>query len=400
MKYSKSDSAYFRKSKKENSIKGGKLRENGKLENSDFSGKNGNNVGKYKQRNVVKPIKIMKQKITDEPFFFFAYNPETETYHLVCYNNSKAKHGIEFKKLVIHKNGSSEIVKLSHREFLDIDIEELIVLCYHFLKIRQKNHGFMNKLYKYLSTFVFEKVLGTRFPPNSNNHKMHRNMVKEIEKMVMEEGHRMLNKRGGKLDEDGKLDSRDFMLYSRMKNSIKSTPEIVQGNTTTTGVELQEMINNNQNPSLPQIIRTTFSATVRPKEIIKKGLFPTGEPYIFFGYDPRIKRYRFVCYNRNPFSKTPVFRRLEDNGHISLELTLEEIKQIDIIEIAKLFCFLNDKNSNGYKHMSRLQDFILDTFRSLIPLSSKKIEEIKNNSLKNSIQQCFNIVQPQSNQNK
>ena len=36
MKYSKSDSAYFRKSKKENSIKGGKLKENGILENSDF----------------------------------------------------------------------------------------------------------------------------------------------------------------------------------------------------------------------------------------------------------------------------------------------------------------------------------------------------------------------------
>lgn len=95
MKYSKSDSAYFKKSKKENSIKGGKLRENGILEKNDFSGKNGNNVvpkqkfkveqnnnmgfelqnmnpnkvSKYKQRNVVKPIKIMKQKITDEPFF-------------------------------------------------------------------------------------------------------------------------------------------------------------------------------------------------------------------------------------------------------------------------------------------------------------------------------------------
>jgi hypothetical protein len=44
MKYYKSDSAYFRKSKKENSIKGGKLIENGKLENRDFLGKNGNNV--------------------------------------------------------------------------------------------------------------------------------------------------------------------------------------------------------------------------------------------------------------------------------------------------------------------------------------------------------------------
>ena len=58
MKYSKSDGAYFRKSKKENSIKGGKLKEDEKLENSDFVGKNGNNVVpkqefKMKQKNGI-----------------------------------------------------------------------------------------------------------------------------------------------------------------------------------------------------------------------------------------------------------------------------------------------------------------------------------------------------------
>lgn len=40
MKYSKSDCAYFRNSKKENSIKGGKLKENGIFDRMDFIGKN------------------------------------------------------------------------------------------------------------------------------------------------------------------------------------------------------------------------------------------------------------------------------------------------------------------------------------------------------------------------
>jgi len=253
MKYSKSERAYFRKSKKENSIKGGKLREDGKLENHDFLGKNGNNVvpkqkfkdflgkngnnvvpkqkfkveqnsnmgvelqnmnpnpnkvGRYKPTNSHKPIKIMKRRLTDEPFLFFGYNPETETYDYVCYNNPDASNlhndRIKCKKLVIHKNYSSKIVELSHMEFLNIDIKELIVLCYHFLKIRQKNHGFMNRLYEYLSTFVFQKVLGTQFL-NSNNHRMYKDMVEEIGKMVMEEGHRIFNQQhGGKLDRDGK----------------------------------------------------------------------------------------------------------------------------------------------------------------------------------------------------
>ena len=40
MRYSKSDSVYFRSRKKENSKKGGNLEGNGTLENSNFLGKN------------------------------------------------------------------------------------------------------------------------------------------------------------------------------------------------------------------------------------------------------------------------------------------------------------------------------------------------------------------------
>ena len=239
MKYCKSKRGYFYKvvgdkktrismeeykaGCKKRAMKGGTLRRNGKLEDTDFLGKNGNNivpkqnfnveqnsnmgvelqnmnpnnVGKYKPTNSHKPIKRMIQKGTGKTFLFFGYNPETETYRYVCYINPNASnlHNnlIKCKKLEINENDDSrKIVELSHADFLKIGIEELIVLCYHFLKIRQKNHGFMNKLYEYLRLFVFEKVLETQFP-NSNNHRMYKDMVEEIGKMVMKEGHIIFN---------------------------------------------------------------------------------------------------------------------------------------------------------------------------------------------------------------
>ena len=208
MKYSKSDSVYFRKSKKENSIKGGKLKEDGNLENNDFFSKNRNNVvpnqnfkvqqknGSFELKNmnpnnIDTPIKIMIQKNTQQPFIFFAYNPETKTYHLVCYINPDASnlHNnlIICKNLVIHENGSSEIVRLSHIDFLNIGTEELIVLCYNFLKIREKNHGFMNELFEYLKMFVFDYVLLNTQNNNLNSDTSYHNMVKEIKEMLRNE---------------------------------------------------------------------------------------------------------------------------------------------------------------------------------------------------------------------
>jgi hypothetical protein len=426
MKYSKSERAYFRNSKKENSIKGGTLRINGKLEYTDFIGKNGNNVvpkqkfkveennnmgfelqnmnpnnvGKYKPTNSRKPIKLMVQKGTGKIFIFFGYSPETQTYHLVCYINPDASkinnNRIICKKLVIHENGSSEIVKLSHRDFLNIGIEELIILCYHFLKIRQKNNGFMNELFEYLSLFIFNKVLGTRFP-NSNNHRMYKDMVEEIGEMIIDEGYIILNQQnGGKLDIDGKLDSRDFMI-----NNIESKPEIVRRNNTHAGIQLQE-INNRKESRIPPKRRTTHSATnitaqqnfqnhptVFPKEIIKKGFPFTNEPYIFFGYDTSMKKYRYVCYNS--LTKTPIFRKLEDNREISNELTLDEIGKINKIELSILYCFLNKKSTdrrNGTQYMERLQKFLWNNFRSKIMCSDEFIESL-DSPLKEYIRECF-----------
>ena len=201
MKYSKSDSVYFRKSKKENSIKGGKLKEDGNLENIDFFSKNRNNVVQQKNgsfelknmkpNNVDTPIKIMIQKKTQQPFIFFAYNPETKIYHLVCYINPNASklhnNRIICKKLVIHENGSSKIVRLSHIDFLNIGTEELIVLCYNFLKIREKNHGFMNELFEYLKMFVFDYVLLNTPNNNLNSGTSYHNTVEEIKEMLTNE---------------------------------------------------------------------------------------------------------------------------------------------------------------------------------------------------------------------
>lgn len=155
-------------------------------------GPNNNNFSKSinNETNRVKPIKIMRQKLTGEPYIFFGYNPIANKYNYVGYNNIRLNYitnPIKYKKL---EQSSGNIVELSHQDFLNIGIEELIVLCYHFLKIRQKNHGFMKRLYKYLNDFVFERVLGTMFPNTTNNHKIYKDMVEEITNMVIEEGHR------------------------------------------------------------------------------------------------------------------------------------------------------------------------------------------------------------------
>ena len=213
MKYSKSESAYFRKSKKENSIKGGKLKKDGILENSDFSGKNGNNVvpkkefimkqknGSFELKNMNhtnvdtpinsdNPIKIMVQKGTGKIFIFFGYDSDTQTYRYVCYINPNASklHNnlIICKKLVIHKNGSSEIADVPHMQFLKIDIEVLIVLYYNLLKIRDKHPEFMNELFEYLQMFVFG-CESLNIQNNTYLNNTYRSMVEEIGQMLRNE---------------------------------------------------------------------------------------------------------------------------------------------------------------------------------------------------------------------
>ena len=226
MKYSKSEHEYFRNHKKENSIKGGKLKVNGKLEANDFSDKNHDyaielsrlNSGNVKQRfkskqnnnyaielsrldsrnvksNQLYPIKIIKSAsfiFKSEPYFFFGYNNRLKTYKYVCYNNldpfTKESEPIICKQLVSYNNNSSEIVKLSHDDFLNIEIKDLVILCYYFLKIHKENPKFMKRLYKYLQEFVFGKVCSTRI-----NNQMYRGMVNNITNHMFEKGHEIFN---------------------------------------------------------------------------------------------------------------------------------------------------------------------------------------------------------------
>lgn len=83
--------------------------------------------------------------------------------------------------------------------------------------------------------------------------------------------------------------------------------------------------------------RSNTNQIIFSKEIRKAGL--RDEPNVFFGYDPRIKKYRYVCYNNlNPFSKTRVIFKKFDNGNI-VKLSSDEIEQIDKINLLLLFCF-------------------------------------------------------------
>jgi hypothetical protein len=249
MKYSKSDGAYFRKSKKENSIKGGKLRGNGILEVDDFS----NNVV-LTQKVVISPIKVMKQRLTNEPYIFFGYNIGTKKYQYVCYNRNFFSKIPVFRKLKDNGEISDEF---TYNDVLMIDIKELIDLCYHFLKIRQENPRFMNRLFEYLKLNIFTKVLEYKSHNSTNRYKQ---IVEEITRMTMSENSRILNqRRGGKLDVDGRLDKDDFDLERNIDHSTE--------------------MYNYENASLPKRVRSNRNnqkqniqnhQTVFPKEIIKK----------------------------------------------------------------------------------------------------------------------------------
>jgi hypothetical protein len=164
------------------------------------------------------------------------------------------------------------------------------------------------------------------------------------------------------LDRDGKLDSQDFGLEIHIDHLV-------------------EMNDTYENPSLPPKRRCNKTVsninsnqnfqndhTVFPKEIIKKGFPFTNEPYIFFGYNPNLRKYRYVCYNS--LTKRPVFRRLENKKKISDELTLKEIRAIGNDNLLQLFCFLNKKSidrGNGTQYMQRLQTYLIQYVNVEIP---------------------------------
>ena len=331
MKYSKSDSVYFRSRKKENSKKGGNLERNGTLETNDFSDRNQENRKnqefelqeirnrenqefKLQENKKVKPIKIMIQKSTNNPYIFFGYNPDRRTYIYVFYEDiSNSPVLIKCHKLQFEENdNNSELVELKYEDIIKIETEELIILFYQFLLIRKENPNYMNNLFKYLCDVVLPKIEKFHFS-NNNEFKNYKILVEEIKKMLKTNG----TKRYGKLEKEKR---------------------------------------NNQTIGLPKEIR--------------KGLL--NEPYIFFGYNPSTRTYRYVCYNNpNIFSKTPViFKSLDDNSNPVKKLSFNEIKSISPDILLELFNFLNKKTfnrKNGTQYMNKLQTFLLRNINLYTP---------------------------------
>ena len=184
MKYSKSDSEYFRNKK------GGGLQTNGKLNAANFSNqenKRGLNrrhtnpvelqeMNSSNNNNItIKPIKIMVKKksgikkllgkfVSDEHYIFFGLNPITGIYEYVCYVNQDFGQLSTTGSPIICKkrDENGRIVDITHHHFLEINVQELSILVYRLLLIREKNKDFLNEeFFTYLSQFVIPIILNT-----------------------------------------------------------------------------------------------------------------------------------------------------------------------------------------------------------------------------------------------
>lgn len=193
MKYSKSDSEYFRNKK------GGGLETNGKLNNSNFSAQEVelNEIGSSTKIKI-KPIKIMVKKKSkfnefrkklpnflkskDEHYVFFGFNPQNSIYKYVMYvNQDFGQLNTTGSPIICKKREENErIVELTHPQFLEIDVKELSILFYHLLLIRNKNKNFIDKkFFDYLYQFVRPIIISADF--HNNNYKY---IVGEIIKML------------------------------------------------------------------------------------------------------------------------------------------------------------------------------------------------------------------------
>jgi hypothetical protein len=173
MKYSKSDSEYFRNKK------GGGLETNGTLNASNFSRNQNNRLkeinirknenthelpemnssGKYK----INPIKIMVKKKSfgaNEHYIFFGLNRETGIYEYVIYLNPDFSRSGGSPIICKKRNDDGTIVELSHEQFLDINIRELSILIYNLLLKNQQNRKLLHEnFFRYLLDHVLPNII-------------------------------------------------------------------------------------------------------------------------------------------------------------------------------------------------------------------------------------------------
>lgn len=197
MKYSKSDSEYFRNKK------GGGLETYGILNAANFSRneknrlkeinirKNANTLelpemnrnGKYK----IKPIKIMVKKnllSANEHYIFFGLNRETGIYEYVIYLNPDfSRSGGGGSPIICKKrNDDGTIVELNHEQVLAINIRELSILIYNLLLKHQQNKKLLHEnFFIYLLQFVLPHILEKS--KSVNNENLH-NIVGKIQEIV------------------------------------------------------------------------------------------------------------------------------------------------------------------------------------------------------------------------
>jgi len=161
--------------------------------------------------------------------------------------------------------------------------------------------------------------------------------------------------KGGKIEEDGILDKNNF------SQKIEIHPR--KNRTNNDMIELTRFNNVKYNNNI------NISSIPNPKIMIKSGF--RKEPYIFFGYNHKTGKYRYVCYNdlrifhteihpfdsaiNSNYKKKVICKELKEDG------TIVEVKFLDSVPftiLVHLYIFLLEKREQNRKFMERLYDYL------------------------------------------
>jgi hypothetical protein len=122
---------------------------------------------------MVKKKSFFKKFSSDEHYIFFGYNPENDTYKYVCYVNQEfSDHNPNSGSPITceQRQDNGRIVKLTHDEFLNINIKELSILVYHLALIYKENPNLIDKAFhRYISMFILPKIIEIYKSINNKN---------------------------------------------------------------------------------------------------------------------------------------------------------------------------------------------------------------------------------------
>lgn len=175
--------------------------------------------------------------------------------------------------------------------------------------------------------------------------------------------------KGGKLEENGKLDKTNFSQKIIIPRHVRNNNENL--------IELQQMtIKNIKNNNID------INNIIEPKIMRQKGF--RKEPYIFFGFNQNTNKYRYVFYNDlSWFSKTEISlnnityekevicKKLNDDNTI-VELDHFDIIKIPLIFLSHLFIFLSKKRIENENFMERIFDYLWNVIYHKITIKKNK----------------------------